>query len=779
MKYLFFVLMVSCGLLLTSCNLALPTNPTSSEPTLDTQAAFWEQVGAAWYTATQDWAPYYSVALDNSDQPVVAYTKYPTNTDNTQDLGIYVRHWTGSSWAYYGAGPIGCLNLDTVGCGKVTVAVNRSSNTPIIAWLEDDPNAFQTSLYVQYWTGSAWAEYAPGALNSFNTATDVSLAVASDGNPVVAWVESNGDGGYLLYVNKWNGSAWVSFDPNGFNINNHSWSNLEGLSLALESNNNPVVAWSEEDEYPDGAGGYFRSLDIYVKHFDGSAWVAYGAGGPLDITATDTALSPSLALNSSNQPSVAWVEGNDGTRLYVKQWNGSTWTSSGPLDSDPVQIETFPALAIRQVAGVDTTILTWVETNKLQVKKFQGSWNPFVGLPANAPFSEDSLAITSGGQPVVATQNFVASDEYLLSIYGWRTAGWGPLGNELDTLAANNASLPSLALQSDNDPVVAWQENGDVFAKEWNNTSSSWSALGGAVEPTGTNTASDPSTALDSTNVPYVALVENDGASDNIYVRSWNGSTWVSLGSALDNNPAQAATQPSLTLRGSFAPHIAFTEGDGTSTNIYVKSWNGSAWQAVGGALDTALANNASHASLALDSSGNPVVAWQEVGAGSSNIYVKRWDGTTWKALGTQLDTVPGNEAITPSLALQTNNNPIVVWSEAGIIYTKRWSGRTWIAYTKSANVVTTHTALTPSLTLKNNIPVVAFVEDGNLFVRRWRSATVGWQTFGRSTSIVDRNPANQTANPAIAMQTGTEFRPVVAWDENDGTSTNVYVSRY
>ena len=109
-----------------------------------------------------------------------------------------------------------------------------------------------------------------------------------------------------------------------------------------------------------------------------------------------------------------------------------------------------------------------------------------------------------------------------------------------------------------------------------------------------------------------------------------------------------------------------------------------SAFIRLGGALDfflTHQVDTASGISLAVDSAGNPVVAWSEWdGQLSKDIYVKRWNGTAWQLVGTTfLDVNVGQDAFSPSLTLDSSGNPIVAWCEgdgaSSNVYVKRWNG--------------------------------------------------------------------------------------------------------
>ena len=54
--------------------------------------------------------------------------------------------------------------------------------------------------------------------------------------------------------------------------------------------------------------------------------------------------------------------------------------------------------------------------------------------------------------------------------------------------------------------------------------------------------------------------------------------------------------------------------------------------------LDVNTNQGAFDPSLALNSSGNPVVSWYEYDGTSYNIYVKRWNGSSWNSVGTIFD---------------------------------------------------------------------------------------------------------------------------------------------
>lgn len=309
-------------------------------------------------------------------------------------------------------------------------------------------------------------------------------------------------------------------------------------------------------------------------------------------------------------------------------------------------------------------------------------------------------------------------------VKSWTGSAWSLLGGALDRTLTNAANLPSLALRS-NQPVVAFQEANNVYVRRWNNTT--WvNVSNSALDTVLANPAAEPSLAIGTDNLPIVAYTE----SSNILVKKANGvvgsSSWLSPygTTALDINALNIAAAPTLALKSDNNPIVAWSEAS-PSFNVYVKEWTGTAWVALGGSLNISTSTNAVDITVAVRSDNRPVVAWQEGG----NIYVRRWNGSSWVALGTILDTVPANVAINPSLGLRSDDNPVVSWSEDSgsnyNVFVKRWSGSSWVAIGSAVDKVISATAGSPALVLKsNNTPIISWEEfDGtsnNIYVRQF-----------------------------------------------------------
>jgi hypothetical protein len=325
--------------------------------------------------------------------------------------------------------------------------------------------------------------------------------------------------------------------------------------------------------------------------------------------------------------------------------------------------------------------VVWLNGGNLLVKTWNGTTWQQLGGPFDAPQPIYGLSIKlSNGQPVVAYQEGrKLSDDQPnpngnIIVQRWTGSQWESLGNvgvlERDTAA------PSLAVAEDGTVIVAYFEfdgfSSNVIVKRWDGAT--WQSLGEALDSDLSSNAVFPSLALDPEGNPVVAWYE-DRAEDlarNIYVKRWNGTVWEQLGTSLNNNERERADTLSLAIGGNGQPVVAFSEFDQEvgSNNVYVKRWTGITWEQLGDTADNVKTQRAVYPSVAVDVANQISVAWYEAVCRSVNpcnendsVYLTRWDGTTWQQLGIQ-DSDARREAYFPSLAIGASGAPVLAWIE-------------------------------------------------------------------------------------------------------------------
>jgi hypothetical protein len=197
-------------------------------------------------------------------------------------------------------------------------------------------------------------------------------------------------------------------------------------------------------------------------------------------------------------------------------------------------------------------------------------------------------------------------------------------------------------------------------------------------------------------------------------------------------------------------------------------------WGVLGSPLNVPATMGASQPAIATIA-GVPYVAFQQSTASARQIYVERWNGTTWAPLGGSLNVYSAKDASNPAIA-SVNGVPYVAWAENGNIYAKRWTGSAWEQVGGTISFGGGDYAQTPSLMAIGSIPYVAFTDEvaggaAQLYVSQWNGAN--WALVGGS---LNRNSAAYADNPSIANVGGV---PWVAWIEQTGVNTELFVGTY
>ncbi len=239
-------------------------------------------------------------------------------------------------------------------------------------------------------------------------------------------------------------------------------------------------------------------------------------------------------------------------------------------------------------------------------------------------------------------------------------------------------------------------------------------ALGGVVNVDPNESAQYPSLAINNTDTPYVTWREEIAGIQQIYVKQWNGSGWVQTDGSLNVNPGISAGFPSLDFDGSNSPYVAWHESNGTTTQIFEKHWNGSAWEQDGASLNVDINETANKPSLGISGGGVVRVTWSERSGSWYQIYAKHWNGSNWEQAGGSLNIDANNTAGGPSLP-SGGLTPYITWTEDGI-YVKHWNGSNWAQDGGNLNIDANELSSGAMLAISNsNTPYVTWNEFSTL----------------------------------------------------------------
>ncbi len=357
-----------------------------------------------------------------------------------------------------------------------------------------------------------------------------------------------------------------------------------------------------------------------------NAYAAWDAAPTLLDSSANVAGPVQVGIEPFGNAVTVWTQGTD---VLSRTWNGSAWTAETIVD----------------------TLGTVPEDARISIN-------------ANG----DGVAVWR--QPVAGTLQVFAAR------YTGGSGTWSAPA-QLSSLASN-ALEPRIALGNDAAGAMAvWRQNNgsetNLFASRWNG--SSWSAAVVVDNLTGNTNA--PNVAVDNVGNAVALWEQFDGSADTVFASVWNGTNW-SVPQQLDGLTGFIDT-PHLAMTGT-GQAIAVWQGfGGGEFNIYASRLPSllGAWSAPV-LLDT-LVGSAYDPRIAVNSSGNAVVVWEQTNGGVQDLYAARWNGSAWSApAAVQAAAAGGVGIIKPQVGIDGSGNAIVVYSAGGELMANRGTSGGW-----------------------------------------------------------------------------------------------------
>ena len=357
-----------------------------------------------------------------------------------------------------------------------------------------------------------------------------------------------------------------------------------------------------------------QKIQYYADEYCVSA-----SGSPVDLNSA-TAMTDNTAGNAGQFLSYRTISVlSSGTNAWSQcsseMGTRSIWSYLGGYSNNP-HVSYFTLDSSGYPVGIQS-----LTTTTSQISRWNGS--AWTAISSQISSNSIALALDSSNNPYIAYSD--SSQSGKLTVAKWNGSAWAVIGSA--GISVGQAFGPAIALDSSNNPYVHYGDQGLGYlgtVMHWNGTS--WQNVGPANYSSGSDGGGGAqSMVLDSSGNPYVTFSDQNN-SEYATIMHWNGSSWVTVGSAgIGSNTAFGL---SIVLDSSNNPYITFISGFATGSQQWaVMHWNGSAWSSVG------TGDYSQEISMTLDSSGTPWIAYNNasiVGA----VDVARWNGSAWVGVG-------------------------------------------------------------------------------------------------------------------------------------------------
>jgi hypothetical protein len=505
----------------------------------------------------------------------------------------YVAKWDAHSWSAVGSGlgggdfqessvsALAVLNSEVYAGGNFTRATNSRGVGLAVN-------------RIAKWNGDSWSAVGAGVQGA------VTALAVSDRDVYAGGFFFSAGCGEAAGIAKWDGTNWSALGS--------------GMGGA-----NPYVyalAVSGSEVY---AGGDFASAGgtsaNRIAKWDGSSWSALGSGRNSSLYA--------LAVSGSNvYAGGGFTTKGDTPANYISKWNGCDWSALGMGMNDLVLSVAVSGSDV-YVGGYFTNV-GGIAANR--IAKWNGSSWSALTLGVSGPpygFYPSVSALAANGNDLYAAGAFTSAGETAANrIAKWDGAKWSTLGSGF----AHSADLVSALAVSGADLYVGglFTNVGAIAANSiarWDGTN--WSALGSGLGATPRIPYPCVNTLAVSGSAVYaggVFAIAGDVTANHI--AKWDGNSWSTLGSGMDNYVSALAVSGSdLYAAG------GFTNAGGAAAN-YVAKWNGSIWSALGSGM------NSNVSALAVFGSNLYAAGFFTRAGGIAANYIAKWNGSSWSALG-------------------------------------------------------------------------------------------------------------------------------------------------
>jgi predicted phosphodiesterase len=296
---------------------------------------------------------------------------------------------------------------------------------------------------------------------------DPRTAAASNGNFVTVWEDDrDGNGVGQIYARGFDKDGNARFTEKV--VNSVAAGQQHRPAVAMDDLGNFVVVW-EDDQNNDG------SYDVYARGFNANGSQRF-SDRVVNTVTSGQQTDPAIAMDAAGNFVVAWEDDQDGNNYYQILARG--FTAAGAQRIAPLTVNSASAgQQFRPTVGMDAAgnfVVAW-EDDQDDNGLFQVFARGFTSTGAQrfAQFQVNQQATGQHGKPSIALDSdgdFAVSwedDQDNNGFFQIYARGFTPTGTQrfaqmaVNTVADGQQYAPSLAMDNSGDFVVAWEDDKD------------------------------------------------------------------------------------------------------------------------------------------------------------------------------------------------------------------------------------------------------------------------------------------------------------------------------
>ena len=352
----------------------------------------------------------------------------------------------------------------------------------------------------------------------------------------------------------------------------------------------------------------------------------------------------------------------------------ATIDTDGTGDTGAVKVAFDPsgnAIAVwNQSDGTDTTIWT------ARYSATSGWGTPVQLQSSTEEANAASIVIDGSGNALViwdaspdGTSNYVYASRY--------TAANGWSSEEQISGPAVSEGTADIAGNTNGDALALWVEFDGTANNVWG---AHYTVAGGwapaAMVSNGAASARSSRLAMDSAGNVLSVWSQLNGARLDIWSNRYDAVTGWGTAALIETNDAGTAAFPRVKFDAQGNAIAAWTQSDGTQTNIWSNRYVAGTGWGTPVLIESADAGNATLPRLAVDPSGDAIVVWPQSDGTRMSMWSNHYSVASGWGTEIMIETVQAADASEPWVDIDSHGNALAVWTQSDGTHTTTWANR-------------------------------------------------------------------------------------------------------
>jgi hypothetical protein len=414
-----------------------------------------------------------------------------------------------------------------------------------------------------------------------------------------------------------------------------------------------------------------------------------------------------------------------------------------------------------------------------------GQWGMAAPIENNNGFADSpKVAFDANGNALAVWRQHDGMRSDIYSNRFTAGSGWGAMPTRIGTGDFGNEFTPQIAIDPNGNAIAIWAKDDATCCRIFTNRYTLGSGWGTPEEMMGigTSQASNPQIAIDA-NGNGIAVWAAGDISASIHAARYNAGTgqWEAPVRIKTDLMGGNASWPDIAIDTNGNAIAVWEQLGGLGfvmSNRYDAGTGTWGTEEIVGEIDV------SRPQVAFDPNGNAITVWAGSNGMRVNIWANRYDaGTgTWGS-GELIETDDGGDASEARIAFDSEGNAIAVWSQNSDMGTRDARSNRYAAGTGwgVAETIETHAedAFGPQIAIDPNGNAIAVWEHSsamfadNIRANRY-TAGVGWGT----DELIETDDGEVTDGGHQDVAIDGDGNVIAVWHQFDGSSNSIYANR-